>query len=130
MRRKFLVVLLLVLLPYVACNSKPVRPIVSPLGSPASPLLTATSQPTTMPTLKATATPWPTSTATSVPTAAPTPVGIIPPPGLIYRTESGIWRVEADGQSIRLFQRPYGVAFSANDTSALYFDGDPKPDQI
>lgn len=129
MRRKFLLILLSVTLLSAACNSKPVIP-TSPLSPVTSPLLIPTSRPTAVPTLKATATPWPTSTATSVPTAAPTPVGIVPPPGLIYFTESGIWRVEANGQSVRLFQRSYGVAFSANGAYALYFDGGPDSDQI
>ncbi len=132
MLRKFLVILLLALLLSAACNSKPAIPATSPLSPVTSPLLIPTSRPTAVPILTTTPTrtPRPPSTATLLPTVAPTSVGIAPPPGLIYSTESGIWRVEADGQSIRFFQRPYGVTFSANGAYALYFDGGPEPDQI
>ena len=132
MRQTLLGVLWLLVLESVACESNPVMPTTSPLSPVASPLLTATPQAATTPTPKATPSPapWPTSAATALPTLVPTSEGIAPPPGLVYRNESGIWRVEADGQSSRLFQRYYGVALSADGTYALYFDGNPSFDQV
>jgi hypothetical protein len=43
----------------------------------------------------------------------PTPgeLEITPPPGLIYRTADGLWRVGADGESVHVFVRPDVVLF-------------------
>jgi hypothetical protein len=123
MRRRLPVIVLLVLLLCAACNAKPVTPTVSSLSPLTSPLLTATSQLTAMPTLKVapSPTPWPTSTATALPTLAPTPVGITPPSGLIYKTHDGLWRVNLDGESVRLL---------AVDAGHMSFELSPEGDRV
>lgn len=98
-----------------ACNSTPIIKVVSPLSPVASPTLAATIIPT----------PWPTSTATPLPTVIPTPVGIAPPPGLIYKTNDGLWRVEADGKPVRLLSldaEHKSFVLSPEGDRALYWD--------
>jgi Tol biopolymer transport system component len=114
MRRRLLALLLLALLSCVACNSKSVIPTISPPSPLASPLLTTTSWPTITPTLTPppTPTPWPTPTATTLSTPAPTPAGIAPPPGLIYKTNEGLWRIEVNGQPTKLIDQVYDAAIS------------------
>ncbi len=52
------------------------------------------------------------------------PEAIDPPAGLAYRTEEGLWRVQADGQSVLLVDRPDAV-LSPDHTHAVYAeDGD------
>ncbi len=62
--------------------------------------------------------------------AAPTPSptagdhGDDPVPfGLIYQTADGLWHVNADGEPVRIFDRP-GAAISADSTQVLYAEGD------
>jgi len=96
----------------------------SPLISPLSTLtLTAT------PALTPTPTSFPAITPTSLPTAIPTPVGIAPPPGLIYRTDNGLWRIEASGQAVQLLDQP-GAILSPDGTRALYPKGYPVADEL
>ncbi len=72
MRRRFPVILLLVLLVSVACSSKPVIPTVSPLGSPASPIITSSA------------------TATLAPSPTPTPLATITPTSLTTATFTSV----------------------------------------
>jgi Tol biopolymer transport system component len=70
-----------------------------------------------------------------VPTLVPTPVPATPTPiagdtggsyvpyGLIYQNAEGLWHVNADGESVRVFDRP-GAAISPNSTQVLYVEGD------
>ena len=68
MRRGLLVIVLLVLLLCVACNSKPVLSTASPLSPLASPIITSSATITLAPS----PTPTPLPTATSTPVSKPT----------------------------------------------------------
>jgi Tol biopolymer transport system component len=122
MRRGLLVIVLWTSLLCVACDAKRVKPTVSPFGSPASPLI-ASSATATLASLP-TPTPLPTITPTSLPTATPTPVGIAPPLGLIYHTQTGLWRTEANDSPTKLIYQGYTVAISPDGNRALAIEDD------
>jgi dipeptidyl aminopeptidase/acylaminoacyl peptidase len=64
------------------------------------------------------------SLATRVATLAATPrPGVAPPPGLVYRAEGRLWRVEADGQARQLADRPDAL-LSPDGARALYLAED------
>jgi Tol biopolymer transport system component len=57
----------------------------------------------------------------------PTPVGIAPPPGLIYKANEGLWRVEVDGKPIILIDQVYDVAISPDGDRLLAIENNPAP---
>jgi Tol biopolymer transport system component len=123
MRRRLFVILLLVLLLCVACNSKLVSPTVSPLSLLTS-LPTASSAPAT---LASSPTPLSTIAPTSLPTATPAPAGSATPVGLFYKTQDGLWRIEVDGKPTKLLDQVDGIAISPDGDRLLAVENDPEP---
>lgn len=76
---------------------------VSLLSACAAPAGTITPAPTA--TASARATPVPASSLEPLATPTPLHVTVDPPPGLVYRTEDGIWRVGADGVAVLITDR-------------------------
>jgi Tol biopolymer transport system component len=64
-----------------------------------------TIMPSPTPTTGATTTPLPISSPEPPPTPTPGEPTVAPPPGLIYRTTDGIWRIEADADAVLLTDR-------------------------
>jgi dipeptidyl aminopeptidase/acylaminoacyl peptidase len=62
----------------------------------------------------------------STPSPSPEPAqgghGVTPPPGLVYRTLDGLWRVDADGQPQQLLTNP-DAQLSPDGQRALHWDG-------
>ncbi len=136
MRQILVVPLMLVVLLIGACNAASSAP--SPLPSPVdSPLPTAipfsaavsivTNQPTTSPT--PTPTPWPTNPAVPLFTDSSMITGTVSLVGVIYQTHDGVWRIEATGDSVRLFRHSVDYIFP-DGTLAVYFDGSPFLDEL
>lgn len=121
MWRKLIVPLSLAVVLSAAC---------SPLPTDRSPLPTATSPATRPPASTATSTPMLISTSTAVPRSTATPIGSTPPAGLIYRTADGIWQIQADGHSRRVFDYVWDIAVSPAADQLLYVQDTPSRDAL
>jgi Tol biopolymer transport system component len=86
-------------------------PIPAELAT-ATPSTTAEPSPIPPPTATVTFEPTPSSTPLILPT-------LPPPPGLVYSTNSGLWKVNEDGEAQQLFDDPYAV-LSPDGNRVLY----------
>lgn len=120
MRRKYIIALSLLILLGVACNSGPVK-VPATLSRPASPPFTPTSQSVGTSTMPATLVlvSRPTNAVMSSPLVTPLSPKLDLPPGLIYKAQNGVWRVEANGNLSKLLDQPYDVALSSDGTQLL-----------
>lgn len=119
MRVRLSVILLLIVLVCVACNVKPVIPTTLPPNPVALPTMATSATPTLVPSL----------TPIALPTATSTPIGITPLPGLIYKTGKELWRIDSNGEAVRLLAHSFDF-LSPDGTSVVDLKGSRFSDEM